>query len=145
MKWLTSISLIAILLFSSTGLQIGIHKCGGHIKDVALFKPAQPCAHASAASDQEELPPCHRHLFGDDDNGKGCCEDEYHEVDILDIEVIPEQSDWNVLTNDFQFIQTFILADAVIIPVHLSIAEYLNFKPPLIEGSLNVLFQVFRI
>lgn len=145
-KHVLSISLIVSILSGILGLEVGIHRCGGELKSMALFKPATPCAHAEASENQENLPSCHRHLFAEDkkDNAKGCCEDEYHELEILEIEVIHDSSQWVALSDIDLPIWIKNTTQPAFFFQYIT-PEYLNYKPPLISASLHKLIQVYLI
>jgi hypothetical protein len=61
--------LFALLVFmSSTSFMVGIHHCGGEIREVAVLEKADGCGH-------QELPPCHRKLM------QNCCKDDVVKYD----------------------------------------------------------------
>lgn len=146
MKQVISIALLMSIFIAILGLDVGIHKCGGELKSVAFFGPATPCAHAVAADSQKDLPPCHRHLFKDSEesDSKGCCEDEYHDLQVLEIEVIPDHSQWSAF-NDMEFATWDVEITDPEFTFQYVTPEYLNYKPPLISGVTYKLIQVFLI
>jgi hypothetical protein len=67
MKIVRSISALAfslLVFISSSSFIVGIHRCGGHVQNMALLTQAEKCEM------EKQIPPCHHHVQ------KPCCEDE---------------------------------------------------------------------
>jgi hypothetical protein len=80
-----------LVLVSSTSFMVGIHRCGGHVKDIALFDKAEGCAN------EQKVPPCHRL------DTPVCCQD---------VTVIHEEEDFKGEIAQFEFFPSLI-GDAV--------------------------------
>lgn len=145
LKQIVSISLIITMFGAIMGVDVGIHKCGGEVVAVALYSAAEPCAHATAKEAKKDLPACHRHLSEEkEDSDKGCCEDEYFDQEVLEIEVIHDNSQWSALV-DIDFSAELLIVKETLVQIELDTPHYLFYKPPLIESNLLVLQQAFLI
>ncbi len=145
MKASISISLQACIVDSLLGMDIDMHRSGGEIKDIALYGSATPCIHAGSHEPGADLPPCHRNMdYEDEDANKGCCEDEYHDQNILEIEVIPDNSQWTAMVQ-FDVLAIVPVSDIPFEDFEYINPDYLNYKPPLIESDLLIIKQVFII
>lgn len=126
-----SLAFAFLVLFSSTSFMVGIHRCGGHVKNVALFDKAEGCAN------EQKLPPCHRL------DAPVCCQD---------VTVIHEDQDFKGEIVQLEF-SASLLGDAAlpavllaeIIPTAAARTYYLNYDPPLRSSDLTVSLQVFLI
>jgi len=79
MKVLRSIWVFAamlLVLVSSGHFSVGIHRCGGTIREIAILGAADGCGHA-------DLPPCHRKMMA------GCCDDDLLRYDAVDFDHLP--------------------------------------------------------
>jgi hypothetical protein len=67
------LTLTLLVLVSSTGMAVGLHICGGELRDITFFGAEADCP---MEKQKEELPPCHApKQDADQDN---CCEN--HQV-----------------------------------------------------------------
>lgn len=57
------LTLTLLLLVSSTGISVGLHVCGGEIRDLSFFGQEPSCP---MEEKQEALPPCHQPSNTDD-------------------------------------------------------------------------------
>jgi len=135
MKIIKTISVVALallVLLSSTSFMVGIHFCGGKMKNVALLSKAEDCGM------EKKIPPCHRHL------AKSCCEDQaivheaegfkasFHKIDISPSTAI-----------DIDLPQVVL---AEIIPAAALLQfRYYNYDPPLRSSDLTITHSVFLI
>src|SRR6476659_2262852 len=101
MKLIRSISAIILallVLFSSSSFIVGIHWCGGHVQDFALFTKAEVCPM------ERNFPPCHKPIKNN------CCEDQT---------VVHEGSGFkasaNVISVETQFVAEASLPSLVVI------------------------------
>ncbi|GAA4438629.1 hypothetical protein GCM10023188_34280 [Pontibacter saemangeumensis] len=74
------LTLTLLVLVSSTGMAVGMHICGGELRDVTFFGAEADCPMEKPA---EELPPCHAPQQDADDDA--CCEDHQVLVERLDV------------------------------------------------------------
>ena len=136
MRQIIHIALALMVGIGSTGLVFSKHYCQGELKSFALFRKATPCYAKQGKS------ACPHHPNGQHDPDKGCCKDtvEWYQSD-----------DWQW----FDAIQLFPLPPlpvlAVLVPTQaplqdrlLSPVHYLNYKPPLLAGTIRCRLQVWR-
>ena len=134
MKSLRSILSVAfafLVLFSSTSFLVGIHRCGGQVKHVALFDRAEGCAN------EQNFPPCHRH------DTPPCCQD---------VSVIHEHQDFKGEIIQLEFSPS-LLADAIVpavvlaevVPAAAARTYSPNYDPPHRSSDRTVALRVFLI
>jgi hypothetical protein len=63
------LTLTLLLLVSATGISVGLHLCGGELRDLSFFGQAADCP----MGQQQALPPCHAPQE-DQSPQKDCCE-----------------------------------------------------------------------
>ena len=129
-KTIFSLMLIALVLVSSTSFMVGIHHCGGHVKNVALFDKAAGCEM------ELQLPPCHREA------GNSCCRD---------LTVVHQDQDFNSTPSSFELfpifpedvlVTTILLAE--IVPASAPSPKPV-YHPPLLSVDRPVDLRVFLI
>ncbi|RDV16168.1 hypothetical protein DXT99_05725 [Pontibacter diazotrophicus] len=133
------LTLTLLVLVSSTGMAVGMHICGGELRDVTLFGTAADCP---MEKQQEDLPPCHAAEKEADDN---CCED--HKVVVERTDATSEHDAITLSkTLDIKFIaavQTIILQlfapEAAIQPT------YARYASPPLARDIPVLVQSFLL
>lgn len=128
---ISSIAFCLLVLISSSSFVVGIHLCGGDIKDVTFFSKANSCAN------EKKMPPCHRH------ESTPCCKDQtiiHQGQDIkrdtlkLQLSAIPV----------LHIGQSFVLVSEVIPSGPFPLNNY-NYNSPLLSTDLTVAHQVFLI
>src|SRR5687767_4961192 len=97
-RQILSIFFSALVFISSSSYSIGMHRCGGEVRDVAFLSQADACGH-------QQLPPCHRKLMS------GCCSDETLSYNGQGFDV---NQTVNFITSAGGFIQPLILIDEVV-------------------------------
>jgi hypothetical protein len=133
MKTLRSIGSIlfaCLVLVSSTSFMVGIHHCGGQVKQVALFSNAEACEM------ERDVPPCHRAL------ATSCCDD---------VTVVHEDQDFSGSAPSFDL----PVAVADVAPLgSLALAEVIPattpsffcfYDPPILKTNRPASLQVFLI
>lgn len=126
-----SLAFAFLVLFSSTSFVVGIHRCGGQVKNLALFTKAAGC------EKEKQVPPCHRQEL------PPCCQDET---------VIHENQDFKGEITQL-LIVTAPAADVIqpavvlaeVIPASAIGTYFPNYDPPLRSSDLTVALQVFLI
>jgi hypothetical protein len=121
-----------LVLFSSSSFVVGVHLCGGHIQNAALFTKAEGCEM------EKKLPPCHKQL------SKPCCEDET---------IIHEGEDFKVSNTDITLSGTpsldielpSVIISEIIPSSPISRIRYYDYDPPSRGSDLTVSLQVFLI
>lgn len=123
---------VLLVFFSSTSFMVGVHLCGGHVQNVALFTKAAVCEM------EKQLPPCHKQ------ESKSCCDDE---------KIVHDGQSFKIAATDISF--TSVAAVEMALP-HVLIAELIpssittgiqhhNYDPPPRAADLTVSLQVFLI
>jgi hypothetical protein len=135
MKFLRIISavLLALLvLVSSSSFMVGIHRCGGHIKNIALFTKAASCQM------EQNLPLCHLHVKA------ACCEDQtiIHKGEGFKIYLVQAHSYARVVLT---IEQPSIFISEIIPSTPASQLKYFNYDPPLRSSDRIINHQVFLI
>ncbi len=127
-----SIVLAMLVLLSSSSFIVGLHRCRGEIKSIALFSKAEAC------DMEKQIPPCHK------PSSTPCCEDEAllhsgeeFQASIADLSLSP------VL--EFDIITPHVLIAEIIPVAPDSPAHFYNYDPPLRATDLTVSLQVFLI
>jgi len=111
---------------------VGIHFCGGHIQDIALFTQANRCAM------EKQLPPCHRHETAP------CCKDENIVHDAQNFKADVSQIHLPGIFPIAIFEPSVVLAE--IIPSSVTGQQsFFNYDPPLPKQNLTIALQVFLI
>jgi len=148
---LAAILVIGSMLLSLTGLDIGIHSCGGEIHSWAIFSEPEVCEHAKQLVEEspgaccaESKKHCTASTRVKKPKKKKCCNDEELKLEVLDLEML----------NDFgpemelSLCPTLALSSPIALkfPTHTpDFIEYRRYKPPLPKKKLNLQFQVFLI
>ena len=76
------LTLTLLVLVSSTGMAVGLHICGGDLRDITLFGAPADCP--MELEQQQKTPPCHATGDHDATDDEDCC---------LDHKVLVERSD----------------------------------------------------
>jgi hypothetical protein len=132
---------------TSISFSMDMHFCQGNLKSINLFGKAKDChalkrnahkhCHASKAI-------CHPKHKNERLSGKACCTNKLVSVSGLDHPVSLDQpvsesssqtSVWTITTHYFQLGKDLC---------HALIRKFRDYKPPLPDRNLGILFQVFR-
>ncbi|MBC5774675.1 hypothetical protein H8S95_11430 [Pontibacter sp. KCTC 32443] len=65
------LTLTLLVLVSSTGMAVGMHLCGGELRDVSFFGAEADCP---MEQQKQKLPACHK-VPDKNDSAKDCCDD----------------------------------------------------------------------
>mgnify|MGYP005749688397 FL=1 len=134
------LTLTLLVLVSSTGMAVGMHICGGELRDVTFFGVEAECP---MEKEKQKLPPCHAAKQETDD--KSCCEDHQVIVERLDIAVKHKEFSINKL-QDIKFIAA---VKAVILQWFAPEADlkpaYALYESPPLARDIPVLVQAFLL
>ena len=134
------LTLTLLVLVSSTGMAVGMHICGGELRDVTFFGAEAECP---MEQEQEALPPCHAAKQEADD--KSCCEDHQVIVERLDLAAKHKTFSLNKL-QDFQFVA---VVKAVVLQWFAPETElkpaYALYESPPLARDIPVLVQSFLL
>jgi hypothetical protein len=128
---IASLFFATLVLLSSTSFMVGIHRCGGEVRHVALFDMAAKCAQES------QVPPCHRSDL------PPCCQDSA---------VIHEHQDFNSSAQSFDTSPSLIgeaiiseVALAEVVQTYASRHYFLSPDPPLRTTDRIIALGTFLI
>ncbi len=127
-----SVAFACLVLFSSTSFMVGVHLCGGHVQNIALFTQAEACAM------EKQTPPCHK------PQSEPCCEDEtiVHTGEDFKVSLTamaltpPAPADFTLPS---------VLISEVIPAAPVAPVPFYLYDPPLPATDLTVSLQVFLI
>ncbi len=142
------------MLISSFGFSLDVHFCGDEIKSVGFFG-ADECEMENALTEKSTLPPCHRMSEKSSSHCKKsivgeqqvktppCCHNETFNYEastelnksVLDLEKVSNVSAVLVYVALINHLFSFEKEQV----------SFYNYKPPLIDQDISVLYQVFRI
>ena len=136
------LTLTLLVLVSSTGMAVGMHICGGELRDVTLFGAAADCQ--MEQKQQDKLPPCHAPQEKKTEDGP-CCED--HKVVV---ERTDATSEHDTITFSRSLDIKFLAAvQAVILQLFAPEAAvqptYANYASPPLARDIPVLVQSFLL
>ncbi len=136
--------LVFLMFFTSTGFSVDIHYCQGKLKSISLLGEAQSCFEKAQKSPcKKHATTCHAHI--DKESHKGCCDNETFFIQ-LDADYPLGQINtltWEQVTSAFSFLWSFIFSfhDRD----YHTIIPHQNYKPPLLDLDIPVLFQSFLL
>lgn len=124
-----SVFFACLVLVSSTSFMVGIHHCGGHLKNIALFSKAEACEM------EQQVPACHRI------NNTSCCDDlaVIHDNEDFSGPVAVEYSP--VLFAD-DLATDVLLAEVIPASSPATVSVY---HPPILDMDRPVVHRVFLI
>jgi hypothetical protein len=130
LRSIISIGFAFLVLVSSTQFMVGIHRCGGQVRNVALFDKAEGCEM------ERQLPSCHRVA------ATPCCQDVtvIHENEDFSVDWNPIE--WTALSSDEVTASSLILSE--VIPSSVS-PDPRNYSPPFRSIDRTIALQVFLI
>lgn len=157
-----SFTMMFLVLFSVIGIAADFHYCGEEIKSVRLWSKAEKCSeHSENREIQQPTKACCSkseisletdltkaiHNFHNNDESNGCCSNqiEYYQIDTdrgdVIYNILPDFKSETIFVNSFLHLNT--LGD-----FHLEDIIFQNTSkllPPLLNSSIRILFQQFRL
>ena len=144
---IAAISMALLMMLSSTGFSMDIHYCQDQMKGISLFGKAKSC------HDKEATPPCHKikkscHHQENDDVNKAekdnCCHNETVIIEKSDLDATATQI---ATIQDIQldFVAAFVAVYILNYNVQADFQPYAQYKPPLPDRDVQVLYQTFLI
>lgn len=132
------LALTLLVLVSSTGISVGMHICGGKLRDLTFSGEPAACP---MAQKQVKLPPCHSSEQGDSNN---CCEDHKLVVERLDV-----ASDTKFISLNSLDLKFIVAVKAVILklfaPEVALKPTYALYSSPPLARDIPVLVQSFLL
>jgi hypothetical protein len=136
------LTLTLLVLVSSTGMAVGMHLCGGDLRDITFFGAEAECL--MEHKQKEATPPCHPPKKTDTSDNT-CCQDQKTVIERQDV-----ASDTNVVTihklQDIKFlivVNTFILQ--LFEPVQTVAHTYALYESPPLPRDIPILGQAFLL
>ncbi|MCB0704832.1 MAG: hypothetical protein KDC34_05955 [Saprospiraceae bacterium] len=137
---LLHILLSFLVYISSMGLVVNSHYCQERLKGVSIFVQPENC------HSKKEGPVCpfHQKAMATDTGENNCCHNKSH--------LVKEDPETVAQVYDIANPPMLFLALIPQIPsllsaqvIHSGAATYLNYKPPIVERDISVLFETFLI
>ena len=133
------ITLAFLTLAVSSGITLNLHYCQGHLEKIALFSTPKSCHEpikSCCASKQQKA--CHK----GDNHDDNCCKNKSEFVKF-DEQYTVKHEDANMDTRLPLVAVITVLVLNPLSTVESNSVDYLNYKPPLIERDISILFQSF--
>ncbi|MEJ8800504.1 HYC_CC_PP family protein [Pontibacter sp. H249] len=134
------LTLTLLVLVSSTGMAVGMHICGGELRDITFFGIEADCP---MEKEKEVVPPCHAPKQAADD--EACCEDHQVIAERLDVAAKHKALSFNKL----QDLQLMAVIKAVVLQFYTSDADpeprYALYESPPLVRDITVLVQSFLL
>ncbi len=134
------------MLLSSIGISMDVHYCQDQLKGISLFGKAKSC------HKKQETPHCHQtekscydKEYGNSNADKdNCCHNETVVIEKSDLDATPTQL---ATVQDIQldFVAAFIAVYVFNYNVRADFQPYAQYKPPLPDRDVQVLYQTFLI
>ena len=138
-----SLTMAFLLLVSSSGISMDVHFCQGKFKRANFLGKAKTCEQVNDCLKKcgKEVKSCHSD--GQDEDHKGCCENQSFQLDL-------DFDSGDIISSDLSKIQKqFLTAFTYIYVLNLVPAErnpkFTSYIPPPLEKDISILFQVFRL
>lgn len=150
---ISAISMALLMLLSSTGYAMDIHYCQDQLKDISLFGKSKSC------HEKQETPTCHQTKTSLTDGQKSChntkdgvsktaedncCHNESVVIEKPDLDATPTQST-TVQNIQLEFVAAFIAVYVFNYAVQAEQQPFAQYKPPLPDRDVQVLYQTFLI
>ncbi|WP_276497206.1 HYC_CC_PP family protein [Pontibacter litorisediminis] len=136
------LTLTLLVLVSSTGMAVGMHICGGELRDVTFFGAEADCP-MDMEKPVEKAPACHTPPTDTDD--KACCADHQVKVERLDVAA----KDKPLSLSKLQDIKLIATVKAVILQWFAPEADlkptYALYESPPLARDIPVLVQSFLL
>lgn len=143
---ITAISMALLMLLSSTGFSMDLHYCQDQLKGISLIGKAKSC------HDKQATPPCHKtkktcHHINDNLNQTekdNCCHNETVVIEKTDLDATATQIA-TVQDIQLEFVAAFVAVYVLNIDAQADFQPYAQYKPPLPDRDIQVLYQTFLI
>ncbi|MCC9136070.1 hypothetical protein ACFSKU_16485 [Pontibacter silvestris] len=131
------LTLTLLVLVSSTGVSVGMHLCGGELRDITFLGKPEECP---MAQKQEKLPPCHSPKQKDN----SCCED--HKLVVERLDVASDTKFINLHSLDIKFIAAVrVVLVQLFAPEPALKPTYALYSSPPLARDIPVLVQSFLL
>lgn len=134
------LTLTLLVLVTSTGMAIGMHICGGELRDITFFGAEAECP---MEKQKETVPACHAPEKTTDT--ENCCED--HQVIVERLDVAAKHKVLSL--NKLQDIKLLAVVKAVFLLIYTSNTDlepaYALYESPPLARDIPVLVQSFLL
>lgn len=134
------LTLTLLVLVSSTGMAVGMHICGGELRDITFFGAEAECP---MEKPQEQVPACHAPQ--QDASDDACCED--HQMIVERLDIAAKHKDISLLK--LQDIKFIAVVKAVILQWFSAETDlkpaYALYESPPLARDIPVLVQSFLL
>lgn len=135
-----------LMLLSSTGFSMDLHYCQDQLKGISLIGKAKSC------HDKQATPPCHKtkktcHHSNDklsQTEKDNCCHNETVVIEKTDLDATATQIA-TVQDIQLEFVAAFVAVYVLNIYAQADFQPYAQYKPPLPDRDIQVLYQTFLI
>jgi hypothetical protein len=135
-----------LILLSSTGFSIDVHYCQDQVRGISLFGSAKSC------HDKEINPPCHKtkktchqNTYSVENTSKdNCCHNKRVLIEKSDVDATSLQLA-TIENIKIQFVAAFIAVYVFNYNVDFAVQSFVQYKPPLPDKDVQVLYQSFLI
>ena len=144
-----ALTMALLMFFSSMGLAMDMHYCGGKLKSVSLFGEAKTC-HELAAEENAPMKNCphHKKMMAekqDCSEAKNCCSNKTVHLQA-DQDQQVQNADFTVSNQLKQFVTAYVtiffLND---LNVERETTPFAHYQPPLIPKDISILHQIFLL
>jgi hypothetical protein len=146
---LIALTMAFLMFFTSAGLAIDMHYCGGELKSISFFGKAKTC-HDMAGENEAPMKNCphHKKMMAEKTScseDKDCCSNK--------TVLLQSDQDQKIQTTDFVIskeFKQFLIAYVLVFCMNdfdfkRESANFAHYKPPLIQRDISVLNQVFLL
>ncbi|PRY09678.1 hypothetical protein CLV24_11815 [Pontibacter ummariensis] len=137
------LTLTLLVLVSSTGMAVGMHICGGELRDVTFFGAEADCP--MMPKEHQELPPCHASQEDKSTKDGPCCEN--HEVVVERHDVAADSKAISLQKlQDLKFLATVkVVILQLLAPETAKSPTYALYTSPPLARDIPVLVQSFLL
>ncbi|WP_114781251.1 HYC_CC_PP family protein [Botryobacter ruber] len=135
------LTLTLLVLVSSTGISVGMHLCGGELRDISLLGGKSDCP--MEQQQKETLPPCHQ--VPDDGSNADCCDDHTFVLQSHDVAADAEAK-LLLKQPDIKFIAAFSAVILHLFEQQVALKPaFAHYSSPPLARDIPVLVQSFLI
>lgn len=143
---ISAILMAALMLLSSTGFSMDIHFCQDNIAGINLFGKAKSCHEKqSTPACHQTKKSCHQEEDGISEADKdNCCHNEAIVIEKSDLDATATQIA-TLQDIHLDFVAALIAVYVFNYDVQVDYQSYVQYKPPLPDRDVQILYQTFLI
>ena len=141
-----AISMALLMMLSSTGFSMDVHYCQDQLKSVSLFGKAKSCHEKqSTPACHQTKKSCHQEEDGISEADKdNCCHNEAVVIEKSDLDGTATQIA-TLQDIHLDFVAALIVVYVFNYDVQVDYQSYVQYKPPLPDRDVQILYQTFLI